>query len=145
MLFGQDRDQLRRFFCEVWRKHLGGEALEPLESLIAQVIAQHPEYHALLTDPERALERDWLPEMGETNPFLHMGMHIAIQEQLGVQRPAGILEVYQALCRRVGDAHEAEHRMMEALGETLWEASRSGLAPDEQRYLRRLRRLAGLP
>jgi hypothetical protein len=78
--------------------------------------------------------------MGETNPFLHMGMHLAIQEQLGGQRPEGILEVYQQLCRRM-TGHAAEHQMMECLGETLWEAQRNGVEPDERVYLERLRRL----
>lgn len=144
MLFGQDRDQLRRYFCQAWQKATAGESLEDLERLIAQVVEQHPEYHSVLRDDERALGREYLPEMGETNPFLHMGMHIAIHEQLSTQRPAGILALYQTLCQRVGDAHTAEHQMMEAMAETLWEAQRSGQLPDEQRYLARLRWLAGV-
>ena len=140
MLFGNDRRQLRRYFGEVWRKQLAGQALEPLETLIAQVIAQHPEYQAALTEGQ-ALERDYFPEWGETNPFLHMGMHIAIQEQLLSDRPPGIVSLYQALCRRFGDSHSAEHRMLECLGETLWEAQRNGTPPDEALYLQRLGRL----
>ena len=87
------------------------------------------------------MSRDYTPEMGQTNPFLHMGMHIAIREQLGGDRPAGILVVYQRLCRRL-DSHAAEHLMMECLGETLWEAQRGGGEPDERVYLERLRQLA---
>ena len=87
------------------------------------------------------MSRDYTPEMGQTNPFLHMGMHIAIREQLGGDRPAGILAVHQRLCRRL-DSHAAEHLMMECLGETLWEAQRGGGEPDERVYLERLRRLA---
>ncbi len=140
-MFGNDRDSLRRYYCTVWDKAQSGQPLEPLEQLIAGVIGEHPEYQPALTDAERALGREYLPEMGATNPFLHMGMHIAIQEQLGSQRPAGIVEVYQQLCRRLGDHHAAEHQMMECLGETLWEAQRNGVEPDEQVYLERLRRL----
>ncbi|HKK14015.1 MAG TPA: DUF1841 family protein [Gammaproteobacteria bacterium] len=142
MLFGQDRDQLRRFYCEVWRKHQTDEALEPLEIMVRDVIADHPEYHRVITDSERALGREYLPETGETNPFLHMGMHIAIQEQLGADRPAGIRALYQRLLARTGDAHATEHRIMDCLGEMIWQAQRAGTPPDEAAYLGCLRRLA---
>jgi hypothetical protein len=140
-MFGNDRDSLRRYYCTIWEKACAGQALEPLEQLIAGVINAHPEYQLVLTDAEAALSREYLPEGGQTNPFLHMGMHIAIQEQLGGNRPVGILDVYQQLCQRMGDAHTAEHAMMECLGETLWEAQRNGCEPDEQVYLERLWRL----
>lgn len=142
MLFGQDRNQIRRFYCEVWRKYRDGLPMEPLEDLIASVIADHPEYHPLLEDPDKSLERDYLPETGESNPFLHMGMHIAIQEQLGTDRPAGILKLYQSALTRFGDAHELEHRMMECLAEMIWQAQRHGTEPDQAAYLDCVRRLA---
>ena len=141
-MFSNDRNSLRRYYCTVWDKAGAGQPLEPLERIIAEVIGAHPEYQSVLTDSEAALEREYTPELGETNPFLHMGMHIAIQEQVGGNRPTGILEVYQQLCRRVGDSHVAEHQMMECLGETLWEAQRNGAEPDEKVYLERLRRMA---
>lgn len=140
-MFGNDRDNLRRYYCTVWKKVGVGQPLEPLEQLIAGVIREHPEYQPALNDTEIALAREYALEGGQTNPFLHMGMHIAIQEQLGGNRPAGIIDVYQQLCRRMGDAHTVEHAMMECLGETLWEAQRNGRAPDEQVYLERLRQL----
>jgi hypothetical protein len=139
-MFGNDRDSLRRYYCTVWDKARAGQPLEPLEHLIAGVIREHPEYQPALADAENVLGREYTPEMGETNPFLHMGMHLAIQEQLGGHRPEGILEVYQQLCRRM-TGHAAEHQMMECLGETLWEAQRNGVEPDERVYLERLRRL----
>ncbi|HMR02736.1 MAG TPA: DUF1841 family protein [Candidatus Competibacter phosphatis] len=141
-MFGSDRDGLRRYYRTVWEKAGSAQPLEPLERLIAEVIREHPEYQPVLTGGESALSRDYTPEMGQTNPFLHMGMHIAIREQLGGDRPAGILAVHQRLCRRLGDSHAAEHLMMECLGETLWEAQRGGGEPDERVYLERLRRLA---
>ena len=121
-MFGNDRNNLRRYYCTVWEKARASQSLEPLEQLIASIINEHPEYQAVLTDTETALSQEYAPEGGQTNPFLHMGMHIAIQEQLGGNRPAGILAVYQQLCQRIGDAHAAEHAMMECLGEVLWEA-----------------------
>jgi hypothetical protein len=141
-MFGNDRESLRRYYVTVWEKAGTGQPLEPLERIIAEVIREHPEYQPLLRDAETALHRDFTPEMGQTNPFLHMGMHIAVQEQLGGDRPEGFREVYRRIGRRVGDIHAAEHLIMECLGETLWEAQRSGVAPDERAYLDRLRRLA---
>lgn len=140
-MFGNDRDNLRRYYCTTWEKAQSGQALEALEYLVASVINQHPEYQALLRDAENALQRDYTPELGETNPFLHMGMHVALQEQLASQRPAGIVEIYQQLSQRIGDVHSAEHQMLECLAETLWEAQRQQREPDEQFYLQRLRRL----
>lgn len=135
-MFGQDRTMLRRNFFQAWHKHRTGNTLEPLEALIAQIITMHPEYHVLLeTDAADHLDRDYLPELGDTNPFLHMAMHIAIHEQLACGRPQGIRAAYQKLLAKQGDAHGAEHRMMECLGEALWQAQRSGQAADEAAYL----------
>jgi hypothetical protein len=134
-MFGQDRDSLRRFFLASWQKHQAGVPLEPLQQLIAGVIAQHPEYHALLTEAERAVASEFTPEGGQANPFLHMGMHITLAEQLASDRPAGIRDLYQRIALRSSDRHEAEHRMMECLGLALWEAQRGGRAPDESAYL----------
>lgn len=142
MLFGQDRGALRRIFFTAWHKQRAGEPMEPLETMIAAVIAQHPEYHAMLEEPDRYADRDYLPEMGETNPFLHMAMHLSIQEQLDTARPAGIREQYQTLMQRLGEAHAVEHEMMECLAEMLWEAQRENRLPDEAAYLACLQRRA---
>ncbi|BAN68454.1 DUF1841 family protein [endosymbiont of unidentified scaly snail isolate Monju] len=141
-MYGQNREQLRRFYQTAWRKHLDGQPLEPLERLVAQVITQHPEYHDQVLDPQ-ACERDFPVHGGQTNPFLHMGMHITLAEQLASDRPAGIRELYRRLVSLDGDTHRAEHRMMECLGEILWEAQRTNRPPDEQAYLACLRRLLG--
>lgn len=138
----QSRDQLRRVYVEAWRKHRAGLPIEPLEAQIADVIALHPEYQAGLERPE-TVERDYTPEGGQSNPFLHMGLHLAVREQVGTDRPKGIREAHAALVRRMGDQHEAEHRIIECLAQALWEAQRSGLPPDETAYLEQVRRLAG--
>ena len=119
-----------------------GAPLTALESIIADVIRLHPEYHAMLEDGGRSLDRDWLPEGGETNPFLHMGMHIAIREQLSIDRPAGIKAAYDALLHHTGDVMQTEHAMLECLGETLWRAQRENRLPDEDAYLACIRALA---
>jgi hypothetical protein len=138
---GETREQLRRRYLEAWRKFSAREPLEPLEAQLAAVIAEHPEYIGWLQSGDAALLAEFSPAGGRENPFLHMGLHLAIREQVTTDRPAGIARVYQELTRRSESAHEAEHRMIEPLAETLWEAQRNGCAPDEGAYLERLRRL----
>jgi hypothetical protein len=132
------RDQLRRQYLSAWQRHRTGLPLEPLDAQIADVIALHPEYHALLEGTEALTEAG---NVDRGNPFLHMGLHLALREQVGTRRPAGIEAVYARLVRRSADTHAAEHCMIDILEESLWEAQRAARAPDEQRYLDRLRRL----
>ena len=139
MIFGQDRNELRKMYAEAWKKQLAGQPMSPLELQIAAVVAQHPEYHDAVTGGD--LDRDYTPEGGRTNPFLHMGLHLGIREQVATDRPAGIAKIYEVLAARDGDPHAAEHRMIECLAETLWEAQSANRAPDEALYLERLRRL----
>ena len=115
--------------------------MEALEQLIAAIAVQHPEYHEILSKQDSNLDKDFTPEMGQTNPFLHMAMHISIQEQLGTQRPAGIIELYQALLSQFGDPHEVEHQMMECLGQMIWQAQRDNTVPNDETYLECLRNL----
>jgi len=141
MFFGQNRDQLRRFYLEAWRKFQHKEPMQPLEAMIGEVIAQHPEYHALLQDEEKALSQEFSAESGQSNPFMHMGMHLGLREQLTTRRPSGIELVYAKLSKRLGDAHEAEHLMMECLGQAMWQAQQTGIPPNEEQYLECLQRL----
>jgi len=137
----QGRANLRRMYVEAWRKHRESRPVEPLEDQIIRVVELHPEYHAVLEGDPDNVERDYTPEQGESNPFLHMGMHLAIREQVGTDRPAGIRAIHSRLTQRLGDMHAAEHAMIECLGEALWHAQRAGTAPDESAYLESLRRL----
>ncbi len=139
-MFGQDRNRLRLFYLQAWEKHQADKPLEPLEALIAGVIAQHPEYHTLLASKD-ALDKDFSPEQGQSNPFLHMGMHISLAEQINTDRPTGIRDTYQKIKHKHGDAHQAEHQMMECLGLALWEAQQQNRAPDESAYLECLKKL----
>jgi len=138
---GQSRDQLRRMYLDAWRKFSAKQPLEPLEAQLAAVIAEHPEYLEVIEAGEAAIAAEFTPESGRQNPFLHMGLHLAIREQAATDRPRGIAEVHSKLAARLGDAHAAEHAMLETLAETLWEAQRNGRAPDEQAYLEKLRLL----
>ncbi len=146
MIYNPDRTQLRRFYFTAWRKYRARRPLEPVERLVAEVIARHPEYHGLFekeAGDEETLARDYLPEMGDTNPFLHLGLHLGLLEQVSADRPAGIAAIFRDLATRSGDPHEAEHRMMECLAEMIWQAQRDGAMPDEAVYMERLRGLGG--
>jgi hypothetical protein len=129
------RDQLRQSYADAWRKHRARSPLTPLEALIADVLAQHPEYHPLVQDAATALAFDPPGGAAQENPFLHMGLHLAVREQISIDRPPGVRVLLESLKTRLGGIHEAEHALMESLAETLWEAQRSGRAPDENRYL----------
>ena len=141
MLYGSDRDDLRRTWVDAWSKARVGQPLEPMERLLADVIAEHPEHHPALESPG-VLESEFSPEASRTNPFLHMGLHVAIREQLATDRPPGVRALYAKLLPRYADAHRLEHALMECLAETLWDAQREGTTPDESRYIGRVRRLA---
>ena len=141
-MFGHDRNQLRQMYLDAWQKLQAGTLLQPLEALIAEIITLHPEYQHLLEKGQDALSKDFSPEQGESNPFMHMGMHIAIREQLGTDRPAGISTAYKKLLLRMQDTHAAEHQMMECLGQSLWEAQRNNTTPDENQYLLCVQKLA---
>jgi hypothetical protein len=139
-VFNPTRDQAREFLFDVWKKHREGGVLTPLESVMLAVVLQHPEYHAVLEDRERYLDRDWKPEGGETNPFLHLQMHLAIEEQLSIDQPPGIRNAVQALARRRDSEHAARHDVMECLAEIVWQAQRYGSAFDNAAYLDCLKR-----
>ena len=139
MIFGQDRNELRRMYADAWQKHCDKLPLSPLEAQIADVVAIHPEYHGDVTSDD--LNRDYTPDGGQTNPFLHMGLHLGIREQVATNRPAGIAAIHKVLITKRGDVHAAEHDMIECLAETLWEAQSGNKPPDEAGYLERLKQL----
>jgi hypothetical protein len=139
MIFGQDRQELRQMYADAWRKAVDGQVLSALESQIATVIEDHPEYVPVVQDGRP--EAEFSAEIGRTNPFLHMGLHLALRDQLAVDRPPGIRAAFQSVAKRSDDRHTAEHRVIECLAETLWAAQRENRMPDEAAYLERVRRL----
>jgi hypothetical protein len=142
-VFDPSRDQARDFFFETWRKYRAGEPLAGLETVVLQVILAHPEYHQALEDPERFRDKNYSPELGEANPFLHMSMHLAIEEQLSIDQPGGIANSFAALAAKHGDRHEAMHDAMECLGEMVWRSQRDRAPPDAAAYLECLKQRAG--
>jgi hypothetical protein len=137
---GTSRDQLREMYRAAWRKFKAEQPLTALEKQLVAVISRHPEYHVIVESAAADLA-NYSPRGGQLNPWLHMGLHLAIREQVTTNRPHGITELHAKLSARTGGAHEAEHRMLEVLAETLWEAQRAGKSPDENAYLERLRTL----
>jgi hypothetical protein len=138
-LFNPSRDQVRRFFIDAWQKHREAGVLTPLETMAVDIVAAHPEYHALLAK-EDTLTREWTPADGELNPFLHLSLHLAVAEQLQIDQPPGLRAAFAHLCERLGERHDALHAVLECLGETLFAAQRSGTAPDGEAYLECVRR-----
>jgi hypothetical protein len=134
-MFNPSRDQVRQFFFDAWAKFRAGRPLTDLEAMAAEHIGRHPEYHPVLDQPDRYRDRDWPPELGETNPFLHLSMHLSIGEQLSIDQPPGLKARYLALAERLGDEHAAQHAVMDCLAEMVWRAQRDNLPPDGAAYL----------
>ena len=141
-MFQPSQHDVRRFFCEAWRKHRAGLPLTPIEAQAAPWLDEHPEYHAELADLEAALAAVYRVEDGRSNPFLHLSMHLSIDEQCAIDQPTGIRQAVQLLAARRGSLHDAHHEVMECLGEMIWASQRSGLPPDGQAYLEAVRRRA---
>ena len=141
-MYNPSRDQARRFLIDAWAKRRNTLPATPLETLAADLVAMHPEYHLLL-EANDALTREWTPEQGQTNPFMHLSLHLAVEEQLSIDQPKGIRVAFDVLLARRDDRHGALHVLLEALGEALWRAQRDGQPLDGQIYLDAVRRAAG--
>ena len=134
-MFQPSQHDVRRFFCAAYADWRAGRPLEPMATLAARWIAEHPEYHAELADEAAALAADYRVEDGRTNPFLHLSMHLTIDEQCGIDQPTGIHQAVQRLAARRASLHAAHHEVMECLGEMVWASQRSGLPPDGHGYV----------
>jgi len=139
-LFNHSRSDARSFLISAWTKSRSGQPLSDLERMTAALIALHPEYHALFEDPERNVDRDWGPEGGEVNPFLHLSLHLAVAEQLAIDQPPGIRAQFERISKAKGDEHQALHAVLECLGEVIWTAQRNRAPPDGALYLECLER-----
>ena len=139
-MFNPSRDEARNFLFESWRKRCAGEMLTPLEDLTAQLIDKHPEYHELFGDPANNQDREYAPDGETVNPFLHLMMHLTIEEQISIDQPAGVRAHFTRLSEKYQSEHEAQHAMMDCLGEMIWQAQRNGTPPDGALYLACLER-----
>ena len=134
-MFNPTRDESRAFLFDLWEKHLAAQPLTALESMALSIVLEHPEYHAVLADRDRYREREWTPEGGETNPFLHLMMHVAIEEQLSIDHPPGIRAAVDLLAAKRGSMHDARHDVMDCLAEVIWQAQRNSMGFDNTMYL----------
>ena len=141
-LFNPSRDQVRQFFFDTWAKFRQQQPLTDLEKIGVEVMQMHPEYHAMLDAPARYLHQAYFPEMGETNPFLHMSLHLSIIEQVSIDQPPGIAAAYRTLCARHSDVQAAQHQLMDCLAETIWRAQRDQQPLDAAAYLARIQACA---
>ena len=141
-MFQPSQHDVRRFFCETWRKQREALPLTPMEAKAADWITEHPEYHAELSDLDAALAAVYSVEAGRTNPFLHLSMHLSIAEQCGIDQPTGIRQAVALLAARRHALHPAHHEVMECLGEMIWASQRSGLPPDGVAYIDAVRQRA---
>mgnify|MGYP002683207284 CR=1 FL=1 len=142
-MFDPSREQARQFFVDAWRKHKNREILTQMEVIGADLVAHHPEYHALLEAPD-SVQKDFSPEDGQVNPFLHLSLHLAIEEQLSINQPPGIRAAFDAACIHHGERHAALHDALACLGEMLFNAQRNGTPPDGLAYVGCVRRKAGI-
>lgn len=141
-MFQPSQHDVRRFFCDCLLRVRQGVPLDPMQAKAAPWIDEHPEYHGDLQDVEAALAAVYTVEEGRTNPFLHLSMHLSIDEQCAIDQPSGIRQAVQVLAARRGSLHAAHHEVMECLGEMIWASQRSGLPPDGQAYLEAVRQRA---
>ena len=139
-MYNPTRNEAREFLFSAWQRYRDGQPLSALEQVAVEIIALHPEYHSVLEARERYVALDYAPESGQTNPFLHLSLHLGIAEQLATDRPAGVRAEFERLARTRGNQHEALHEVLECLGETMWRAQRDGVAPDTVSYLECLRK-----
>ncbi|MDX1836137.1 DUF1841 domain-containing protein [Legionella taurinensis] len=135
MFYGDNVKDTRQMFYSSWHKYRHAQPLLPVEQQIVNVIADHPEYQTMLENSTPENEQAYFPELGQTNPFLHMGLHLAVRDQLATNRPAGIVAVYQQLLTKYQDRLAVEHLLLEKLAECLWQAQRTASYPDENQYL----------
>lgn len=142
-LFNPSRDEVRAFFFDAWAKFSTQQTLTDLEKLAVAVMHMHPEYHAILNAPEHYRQQAYFPEMGETNPFLHMSLHLSILEQLSINQPTGIAEIYRTLLTQHANEHDAQHVLLECLAETIWLAQRNQTPLDAAHYLTLMREKSG--
>ena len=100
----------------------------------AQRVAQTLGLQLDLADAQAAKARDYSPQSGRTNPFLHLALHLSIHEQVAIDQPSGIRAAMHALTVKTGSVHDASHVLAECLAETIWQAQRDGKPLDEAAY-----------
>ncbi len=140
-MYPLNRDEMRRAYFTAWEKFKAQQKLEPVEQQIVQVIIDHPEYHYIFDSPKKYLEVEFFPELGEVNPYMHLAMHLAIRDQIAVDKPDGLRAIFEQLAKKHSDVLPAEHEMMECLAHSLWHAMQPNSTFDAEAYMESLRKL----
>ena len=136
-MFSSDRSAQRKFLAKSWEKYKTNQLLEPLELQLANIIAKHPEYQEIINN----LDTEYFPEQGKINPFLHINLHLSLQDQLDLDQPKGIKEIYNSLLKKIKDTHRVEHIMMEQIAEMIFISQKNNKPMDQEQYLRSLKEL----
>jgi len=142
-LYNPSRDQARQFLFDAWTKFKQMLVLTDLEKMAVEVIQMHPEYHVVFDAPERFMHQQYFPEMGETNPFLHITLHLSAIEQISINQPIGIRQIYDKLLQQHNDKHLAYHEVVDCLAETIWHSQRNNEPLNSDHYLNLLRQKLG--
>ena len=140
MLYGNDYLSFRKFFHQAWEKFTKKQPLDPMESIAATIISNHPEFHDFFSSMD-SLEAVITPESGNINPYLHVAHHLAIIEQINSNSPVGARTIYQQLIKREKDEHLVQHLMMSVLAEWLSDISNSRKEMNEHDYISALKKL----
>ena len=136
-MFTSDSSKQRQYLKQAWEKYTSQEQLEPLELQLSKIVEQHPEYQNLIKN----LDSEYFPEQGNTNPFLHINLHLTLQDQITMDQPKGIKEIHSQLLLKIKDAHEVEHMMMEHIAEMIFNAQKNNAAFDLDGYIQALKQL----
>ena len=136
-MFSSDRSAQRKFLAKSWEKYKANQLLEPLELQLAKIIEKHPEYQEIINN----LDTEYFPEQGKINPFLHINLHLSLQDQLSLDKPKGIKKIYNSLVKKIKDTHRVEHIMMEQIAEMIFNSQKNNKPMDQEQYLRSLKEL----
>ena len=136
-MFTSDRSKQRQYLKQAWGKYTRHEQLEPLELQLSKIVEKHPEYQNIINN----LDSDYFPEHGQTNPFLHINLHLTLQDQIKMDQPKGIKKIHTKLLVKVKDSHEVEHMMMEHIAEMIFNAQKNNSAFNLDGYIQALKEL----
>ncbi|AGF49226.1 DUF1841 family protein [Candidatus Kinetoplastidibacterium galati] len=132
-MFNPSLDQARYFFIEVWNKHKLSKTLTPIEKTTIACILEHPQFYKDL-DNKESIKNSYNSNFPESNPFLHLSMHLAISEQLLIDQPCGIKAAYNKLITS-NDPHTAIHKIIKCLTLTIQYSQTHRLELDSNKYM----------
>lgn len=100
----------RRLFFDVWKKMNSKQKLNDLDKQLAKIVNLHPEFHPILSDPDKYAEHEF--QEGQTDPFYHLAMHSLLAELISNDNPEGIRSLYDRRINETEDKHAVQHEFM---------------------------------